>query len=257
MTDPLVAARARLEALDHDYAFDLGRPVGAGWVRLGAVDEPLVRRWLDQLEFEHGSRAVAGSYLAGWCAAGVVGAPMAAMTLGQVVPVPTADRVWLRRHPGGWFDRSSYDAVDAIDLGLSDSAAEYAAALAEALGPMLGMIRASAPYGHAGLWGAVADAVANATVHAARRAGLDAPAAVPAWHRATAVVEQLAQLRPELRARPRPFLVPRGTTAELLSVRGVCCLAYRSRKVAGLPDDLRYCSSCPLIDDERRSRRLG
>jgi hypothetical protein len=252
----LVAVRDRLEALDHEYAFDLGRPNGPRWTRLDDIDARAVRGWLDQLEAEHRSRAVAASYLAGWCAAGVVGAPMAAMVLGDVVPLPMPDRLWLRRHPGGWFDRSSYDDALAVDLGRPEGAGEYAAMLVEALAPAFGAIRSSAPYGNAGLWGAVADAVANATVHAARRAGLDAAAATPSWRTASSVVERVAQLRPELRARPRPFLVRRGATVDLLAVRSVCCLAYRSAKVAGLPDDLRYCVSCPLVDDDHRARRL-
>lgn len=257
MTLGLAQVRDRLNAVDPDYSFDLGRPAGPSWWDPAAVTSSDVARWLDELESRHGARDVAGSYLAGWLAAGVVGAPMAALAVVGALPGIGPGSVRLRRHPGGWFDRSAVDeSARVLDAADPATPATFCAGVVDVLAPLFDLVRAEAPYGRSGMWGALADALANGTVHAARRFSLPPERAVEAWERTTSMVAELGVLRPELRGRPRPFPVRRGDTVELFAVRSVCCLAYKSATVRGLPDHVRYCVSCPLVDDGVRALRL-
>lgn len=257
MTPGLAQVRDRLNAVDPDYSFDLGYPTGPSWRDPAAVTPSDVARWLDELESRHGARDVAGSYLAGWLAAGVVGAPMAALAVVGALPAVAPGSVRLRRHPGGWFDRAAVDesarVLDATDPATPTT---FCAGVVDVLAPLFDLVRADAPYGRSGMWGALADALANGAVHAARRFSLPPERAVEAWERTTSIVVELGAQRPELRGRPRPFPVRRGDTVELFAVRGVCCLAYKSATVRGLPDHVRYCVSCPLVDDGVRVQRL-
>jgi hypothetical protein len=256
VTASIATVRDRLDALNPEYSFDVGRPEGGHWRRIDHIDATVIDSWLIQLQQLHGARDVAGSYLAGWIASGVVGAPMAAMVIGDVMPLPTRHGLWLRRHPGGWFDRSSYEGGASVDLSHDDATDMFATAVVEVLSPIIDSIRASVPYGRSGLWGAVADAIANSTVHAARQFGVGAEQAADDWLRCASIIDHIGRRRPALRGRPRPFPVVRHDTVELFAVRSVCCLAYKSTKVSALPDALRYCVSCPLVDDTERLRRL-
>lgn len=253
----LVVLRGLLDAADPASSFELGRPVGAGWWDTDAITSEVIVRWLDELEAHHGGRDVAASYLAGWLAAGVVGAPMAALAVVGALPAVAPGSLRLRRHPGGWFDRAAYvESTAVLDATDPTTPATFCAGVVDVLAPLFDLVRAEAPYGRSGMWGALADALANGTVHAARRFSLPPERAVEAWERTTSIVAELGALRPELRGRPRPFPVRRGDTVELFAVRGVCCLAYKSATVRGLPDHVRYCVSCPLVDDEVRILRL-
>jgi hypothetical protein len=257
VTPALAEVRDRLNSIDHEYSFDLGRPAGASWWDPDAITSEVIGRWLDELEAHHGGRDVAASYLAGWLAAGVVGAPMAALAVVGALPGVAAGSVRLRRHPGGWFDRAAIDeSTRLLDAADPATPATFCAGVVDVLAPLFDLVRADAPYGRSGMWGALADALANGTVHAARRFSLPPERAVEAWERTTSIVAELGALRPELRGRPRPFPVRRGDTVELYAVRGVCCLAYKSATVRGLPDHVRYCVSCPLVDDGVRVLRL-
>jgi len=115
-------------------------------------------------------------------------------------------------------------------------------------------VRRRASYGRYGMWGQVADDLCGTALRAARRADLDGEAA---WDEAQAVLDLVAAQVPELRARPRLFPVTWRGGEALFSVKGTCCLWYKTRKAPDLGGE-GYCGSCPLRDDEcRRARFTG
>lgn len=191
---PLTDVVARLDERDPWTSYVVGTPQGDGWYGLDRVvaDEALAAAWLADLQdrVTGGHRDVAGSYLASWLGSLLVG-PLAATVAGE-------RRAWrltpgdlaVHRHEGGWFDALALapgpltvvagdpPAGTGARIGrdvevLPDEAALHrrvADDVVGLLGPVLGHIRANAPFGWGGLWGTVADAIADAAVTAATSA---------------------------------------------------------------------------------------
>lgn len=123
-------------------------------------------------------------------------------------------------------------------------------------------VRQRAPFGRRGLWGTLADHLADVSLRWAR----DTRGADPdrAWDEAEAVTDLLAA-RPatDLRTRPRPQRVTCPAGTGLFATRGTCCLIYKvHRPGPGEPDtartriDAAACTSCPLRSAEDREARL-
>lgn len=92
-------------------------------------------------------------------------------------------------------------------------------------GPLAHAVRARAPFGLRGMWGTLADHLAEVAVRRAREQGRDVEAA---WSAVSALIADLAAREPLLRARPRRQAVrwPGGT--DLLVAKGTCCLIYKA-----------------------------
>ena len=143
----------------------------------------------------------------------------------------------------------------ALHARLADGLVATFAGVAEA-------VRARAPFGLAGIWGTLADHLADVALRHAREHGGGDGDADRAWADATAVVDALAA-HPAVRLRARPsrhdIAPPAGPAAFV--TRGTCCLLYKSHEPGpGEPDTARTritaaaCTSCPLRPyDERQS----
>jgi hypothetical protein len=254
---------------------------GPGWVRLAdrLADPAGLDAWVaaELAGTARGHRDLAGSLVA-YRLAGAL-AELA------VVPLLTERRAVLTSPGALWLAFGDDGArIDAVGLpaptvavlpgdddagrpgtvvanGVDDLHALCAEALVATYAGVADAVRARAPFGHAGLWGTLADHLADVALRWARDTGGDADRA---WAEADAVIDALA-LRPEprLRARPRRHDVtgPAGSAAFI--TRGTCCLIYKRHEPGpGEPDHTRdriaaaACTSCPLRSPDDRHARL-
>jgi hypothetical protein len=128
--------------------------------------------------------------------------------------------------------------------------------------PLAAAVRARAPFGLRGMWGTLADHVAEVAVRRARERGRDAAAA---WAAADTLVAELAAREPLLRARPRREVVTGDPSTGTFVAKGTCCLIYKAAAApgaarTGAPSarqliDTAACTSCPLrAPDDRHAR---
>lgn len=106
-------------------------------------------------------------------------------------------------------------------------------------GPLAEAVRARAPFGLRGMWGTLADHLAEVTLRRAREQGR---ASAEAWAASEVLLDDLAARQPLLRVRPRRQVVPAPAGPVTFAAKGTCCLVY---KPAG-PVAAAACTSCPL-----------
>lgn len=278
MTPPVVPGRgpladtlARLDAADEYCRFVAGEPGGDGWHRLDEVlaDAALLDDWYQTIVegAACGKRDVAGSYFAGWISGVIVDTAVIAL-MAQQRSWPLCDtNLAVHRHDEGWFDglavlapdvrmlssdpdaghphAVSFDRVDPLRAVLIDEIVGLA-------GRLFAEVRARAPYGMRGMWGALADGLAASLVHAADDAGDDVDAA---WHGATALFDALDERVGAPFTRPRLDRTEWSGGCSSFTVKGTCCLYYKTVDgTAGLSGD-DYCATCPLRDEGWRRER--
>jgi hypothetical protein len=140
----------------------------------------------------------------------------------------------------------------AVVLGDLDALVDWwAERLVAAAAPLIEAIRGLLPFGRRCLWGGLADRVAYPPLALARRMGRDGAAA---WAEATALIDALARHAPVRFARPKPFVVGGPCGEVWFSVKGTCCLRYRTAFQAD-PCGASHCNSCPILDDAQRLAR--
>ncbi|MGH9041819.1 MAG: hypothetical protein ACRDZ3_16495 [Acidimicrobiia bacterium] len=122
-----------------------------------------------------------------------------------------------------------------------------AAEAVDVLVPLFDAVRAWAPFGLRGMWGALADGIGGRAAFGAAERGEDG---APAFRRAMAVVDAIAKAAP-LSAIIRPFLVPVEWSGGVthLPRKGTCCLLYKTTADRD-PSGENYCTACPLRDEE-------
>lgn len=265
---PLAETLERLAAVDSWFDGHIGQPEGDGWYRFSdAAADDRIAGWVNDLAAHHdGHRDVAGSYLGSWLAGAAIIVPTAALVLERRLPDP-AGELWFHRHHEGWFDQVAFEA-SRVYVTPTDSAAAhpYAVAVDEGdqtrlfgrglvarLAPVLEAVRASTPFGRSGLWGGVADGLASVALWAARAGCTDA---TDAWRVAEAVTDTVAEETRWLRARPRPFPVTTSGGTAAFSVKGTCCLYYKTQPRPSDPCGDSYCNTCPFRDNDSRHERL-
>lgn len=271
---PLAQAAASLRARDAGQVIELGPPSTPDWVLLADLDrDGGVERWLDAAARGPDARrppAVAASYLASWLGSCVTGPAAALLVLHGVLPEVSPTNLWLRRGPAGGFDAVAFDrtafwcATDHAAAAHPDArpapsrdalVGRLAAGAVECLTPLFARIRALAPYGRHGMWGAVADGLAAGLMWITRRADGDASEQRMAWAALDSVVEAIAARVPQLRGRPLPVEVGWSAGTTIFCRRSTCCLYYKSPEARAYAPADRYCSSCPLRDPEDQRRR--
>jgi hypothetical protein len=132
--------------------------------------------------------------------------------------------------------------------------------LAATFGPLADAVRARTPFGLRGMWGTLADHVAEVAVRRAREQRQDVDAA---WDEAGRLLDELAARVPSPWTRPRRQVVPTATGPQPVVTKGTCCLIYK----AGAPPGDRgaparlvgpdACTSCPLRSEDDRARRFA
>ena len=130
--------------------------------------------------------------------------------------------------------------------------AQFADDVVGLLTPVFGHIRAHASFGLSGMWGTIADAVADQVVQAAERDGMDVAAA---WCQVAALTAALAERVPLLRARPSLAPVTWSGGVTHMTVRGTCCLFHKISGCELDPVGDAYCVNCPSRDPADRRRR--
>ena len=249
---------------------ELGAGDGPGWLALSEVlrGDALAVLFADRAEDAGGARDYLGASVAAALSGAVIAAGWVPMLLDARLPDLSPSNLAVHRaEGGGWFDRIALRNDDCLVVAgdpaagqsgaravsaLDDLHRQFAAFLVAALEPWFVAVRRRAPYGRYGMWGQVADDLCGTALRAARRADLDGEAA---WDEAQAVLDLVAAQVPELRARPRLFPVTWRSGEVLFSVKGTCCLWYRTQEAPD-PGGEGYCGSCPLRDDECRRARL-
>jgi hypothetical protein len=295
---PAAATVERLDRLDHLARLD-GRdraPAGVGATRFVATAEgpgwlaidrlmasPELDGWY-RAEFEgpaRGHRDVAGSLVARRVAEALADLVVGTLARERRALMPTPSQVALRlgRWPGpdgGLRIEALAVAANVVavlpddgDAGLTGTTtvpdvptllAAAAEALVELFRPVTRAVRARVPNGLQGMWGALADHLAEAAL---RRAGSRPGEQEAAWAMADALVEQVAAIQPLLCDRPRPEWVTCATGTSLFAAKGTCCLVYKAHRPRpgqrldsrGLVD-AGACVTCPRRRPEDRRDRL-
>lgn len=246
-------------------------PSDDGWVGLDEVldDGAILDSWYAGVLAgpARGHADVAGSFLAAWLSS-VIGGPVAAAVLGQHgawSSDPAALSV--HRHPEGWFD--GFAVARSIVLVLPDdpdaahpgtevvaTVASLRARVADDLVPLLERIfagiRARAPFGLRGMWGSLADHVGAIAVALARRSG---GGHEQQWAAAAALLDAMAERASRVVARPALRLVDWSGGVAPLSVRGTCCLWYKTNPRGPDRGGEDFCTTCPLRHPGDADRR--
>lgn len=225
-------------------------PDGADWWAWDAAVGQ-ASTWLPELVVREGDRRAAGAYLAGWLAR----APMQAIGLPAVLdgtaPELAADRLFLHRHPAGWFDEHAVQPVQVLE-GDGDDVLGFAGThVGRLTEPAVAEICARLPVGPVAVWGGIADALAAYALLVARDRGRSGP---ETWRRVEVVLDAMQEVVPALRHRPRLLTVPWTGGEAHYPVRATCCLWYRTD--AASCSDETYCTTCPLRSEEDRRIRL-
>jgi hypothetical protein len=248
---------------------------GPGWVRLSdrLADPAALDAWLDAelAGTAGGHRDLAGSLVAYRLAGSLAELAVVPLLAERRALILAPEELWIL------FDRARIDAVglaapsvavlpDDPDAGrtgtvvVPDAGGLHATAadgLAATFVGVAAAVRARAPFGLAGIWGTLADHVADVALRWARDTGADADRA---WSEAVELVDELAR-RPEvhLRAHPARQDVTCGAGIGSFVTRGTCCLIYKIHEPApGEPDGAHdriaaaACTSCPLRPFEDR-----
>lgn len=267
MDAALAETGRRLAALDEHLGFTVGEPKGPSWVRLDRmVDDGLVDQYASELVAREGRGDVAGSYLGARLVGPLALRTVAAICLDRRAPHPSPDGVRVHRNTEGGFDGMAF-ARPTMAVLPADPAAGcpgvvvvgdldalttwWAERLVAAVTPLIDAIRARLPFGRRCLWGSLADRVAYPPLALARRRGGDGASA---WAEATALIDALARHAPVRFVRPKPFTVDWAGGETWFSVKGTCCLRYRTVPCLD-PCGAGYCNSCPVLDDAHRSAR--
>jgi hypothetical protein len=271
---PLAHTLARLDAADEYCRFVDGEPGGGGWHRLDEVlaDVRLLDDWYQTIVdgAASGKRDVAGSYFAGWLSGVIVDSAAIALVAEQRSWPLRASNLAVHRHDEGWFDGIAVLAPDVRMLS-SDPDAHHPHAVSfgrvdqlrsvlidetvELAGRLFSEIRARAPYGVRGMWGALADGLAATLVHAADDADDDIDAA---WKAATALLDALDARVGVPFNRPRLDRAEWSGGCSSFTVKGTCCLYYKTVDGASGPSNDDYCTTCPLRDERwRRERHIA
>jgi hypothetical protein len=258
VTPALTATLARLDAAEEYLTVMAGPPAATDWVAVGALLPDVVGEWFEQLRASGHPPDVAGSFLAGWLAEIVVHPAATSLQRERRTWPLDPDRLWLHRHADGWFDGIAIDAAplrvivgdhaaggDGVEV-VADVAALrglLAVDTVAVLSPLFAAVRAMAPFGQRGMWGATADALASGATYGAFRAGL---ATADAFGDAMALVDDMVAAGAPRLTRPTPLAVTCLHGTVIASRKGTCCLWYKMSEGEG---EERYCLSCPLRDD--------
>jgi hypothetical protein len=251
---------------------------GPGWL---AVHRLLAAPELDawyQAELDgpaRGHRDVAGSL-----AAYRIAEALADLTVGTLVRdgrvlMPSPSQVAVRLGDGPRVETvavaSHVVAVlpDDLDVGVPGTVtvpdvpsllAAAAETLVEVFRPVTRAVRARAPYGLRGMWGTLADHLAEAALRRAVPRPGDQEAA---WALADALVEHVADHQPLLCGRPRPQWVTCAAGTSLFAAKGTCCLIYKAHRPgpgqrlgSRALVDAGACATCPLRSSDDRRERL-
>ena len=253
---------------------------GPGGVRLAdrVADPAGMDAWVDaELDgTARGHRDLAGSLVAYRLAGSLAELAMVPLLTERRALVLAPQRLWL-----SFGDGARIDAVGLPDLTVAvlahdpdahrpgtevvaDEAALHAVAadgLVDTFAGVASGVRARAPFGLAGVWGTLADHLADVALRWSRDTGGPAD---HAWGTANAVIDALARRpEPRLRARPHRHDVTCAAGSATFVTRGTCCLIYKCHQPApGEPDtsrariDTAACTSCPLRPHDDRQARL-
>jgi hypothetical protein len=252
---------------------------GPGWVGLDRLlAAPELDSWY-RAELDgpaRGHRDVAGSLVAYRIAEALADLTVGTLVRDGRVLMPSPSQVALRLGDGPRIATmavaSNVVAVlaDDPDVGVPGTVtvadvpsllAAAAETLVEVFRPVTRAVRARAPYGLRGMWGTLADHLAEAALRRAHPRPGDQEAA---WALADALVEHVADHQPLLCGRPRPEWVTCAAGTSLFAAKGTCCLIYKAQRPRpGQRTDSRTlieagaCATCPLRDVNDRRERLA
>jgi hypothetical protein len=151
------------------------------------------------------------------------------------------------------------DAGTDVVPSLDTLRAVAAARLAGTFGPVAHAVRSRTPFGLRGMWGTLADHVAEVAVRRAREQRKDVD---QAWDDAERLLDELAACVPSPWTRPRREIVRTARGLRPVVTKGTCCLIY---KAGAAPGDRgaaarliapAACTSCPLRSENDRARRF-
>ncbi len=252
---------------------------GAGWVRLSdrLADPAALDAWLDAelAGTARGHRDLAGSLVAYRLAGSLAELAVVPLLAERRALILSPEELWIA------FDGAGIDAVglaaptvavlpdDPVagrpgTVVVPDAGTLHAVAaegLATTFAGVANAVRARAPFGLAGIWGTLADHLADVALRWARETGGDANLA---WSEAGGLVDALARRSGvHLRARPARQDVTCDAGSGAFVTRGTCCLIYKIHDPApGAPDGAHdriaaaACTSCPLRPFEDRRALL-
>lgn len=273
---PLADTAARLATVrpeyPHVWSVAPGVPDEPGWVGLGDVlADGSIAAWYDralQRETTAGIASVAAVRVIGMLAQAVLGRLTAALVIDSRAHDVTATNLVVRLDEDGYLDRVAVrspqvavlpddpaaahpDAEIRADVdALLDHAASAAVAV---LNPVIAQVRAVSRFGVVPAWSVAADSVLGTATMVPLYLGDDERAG---RERGVALLDALVAHGARVRTRGTSLTLRRAGTDFELPVRGSCCFYYKTEPETEAPGD-EYCGTCPLLEDELRTRRLG
>jgi len=250
---------------------------GPGWVRLAdrVADPTGLDAWLaaELAGTAKGHRDLAGSLVAYRLAGSLAELAVLPLVAERRALVLSPEGLWLSFAGGARIEAVGLPALTvAVLAGDADAGrpgtvvvdgpdalhAVVAEGLVATFAGVADAVRSRAPFGLAGIWGTLADHLADVALRWARDTGADPDRA---WSEANALIEALRERpEPRLRARPRRHDVTCAAGSGAFVTRGTCCLIYKGHEPApgetGGRHDLiaaAACTSCPLrpFDDRQ------
>jgi hypothetical protein len=213
-----------------------------------------------------GYRDVTGSFLASWLMSPMVQAAAEGLWRTRRVLPLEPETLWVHVHEDGWVDGVAFTAGTVVvtpadelagtagvevseDHQLVGVLADRIVALAS---PAFAALRERVPFGQIGMWGTLVDGLAGGALWRAQEHGEDADVT---WANVTDLGDAIAERVARLRSRPRRQLIQWAGGSWNASVRGTCCLYYKTCTEPD-PNGEGYCTSCPFRTDESRALRL-
>jgi hypothetical protein len=262
---PVGRTAAALRALSPYAGFGTDVTAADGWVPFTDVPGRL-EGWIGSVTAFHGDRRLAASLIGLGLASAAAHPAVASFVLDGRCPDPIAQNLAVRPDADGHLAETGvlgpgFAALTtagedaAIALADEDAVADWWAERAVAsLAPLFDELHGRWRLARPAAWGAVADELAGSALWTAELGGRDVAAA---WRLAGRFTDALARRAPVRVVRPWLYRVDAGPAAgRSHSVRGTCCLYYRSSESSGPRQD-RYCNTCPLLDEPTRAERLS
>jgi ferric iron reductase protein FhuF len=253
----LSATAGALDAIHPRYGFDLTAE-GPEWHPYPTLPERLGEWSTELIAAGRAPAEVAMSLLSGVMGPVVRPVALAWVLRGELLAVD-AGTVAVRRR-GRVVDRAALRC----EVRRTVDPAPLAALLAELLAPVVDALHTHTRFGRRTLWGGLADHLASHTLWAGRHAAEPPAALQTRFAQVQAVLDGVADRVSVRFPRPRPYPV----RETLTHVRGTCCLHYRipgrahgdgtpSRGSTPPAPAPRYCSTCPLLDEDTRREKLA
>nr|MDT0660893.1 (2Fe-2S)-binding protein [Micromonospora sp. DSM 115978] len=224
-----------------NYGFEAALDDG-GWESWSAVVHgPRLAEFAQDARDAGLRRDAAGARLGGRMTNPVIARSTAAWLYGLRVLDLSDGAVWVDR-TGEKFTRLAF-----LRLGDGTTVDEWASHLVNALAPAFEAVCAQVGFSRPGLWSGAVARIGTTAVGLDRAAG---GTGAIGWVHAQPLLDAMDRHVPVRVARPTSRTVGVEDQHGTWSIKGACCLKYRTKEASDVTTGAGYCSTCPLIEEQ-------